>query len=41
MGEAMNGFGMVGMVAMSPIVAVMLLGCHANWKHKKSLEKQE
>jgi hypothetical protein len=35
MGEAMNGFGMVGMVAMSPIVAVMLLGCHAKWKHGK------
>ncbi|MDR0196615.1 MAG: DUF1538 domain-containing protein [Oscillospiraceae bacterium] len=36
MGEAMNGFGMVGMVAMSPIISVMLLGCYYNFKHKNA-----
>jgi hypothetical protein len=33
-GEEMNGFGMVGMVAMSPILAVMLLGCFYNFRQK-------
>ncbi|MDR0223096.1 MAG: DUF1538 domain-containing protein [Oscillospiraceae bacterium] len=35
-GDAMAGFGMIGMVAMSPIIAVMVLGCYYNFKHKRS-----
>jgi hypothetical protein len=35
-GDAMSGFGMIGMVAMSPIIAVMILGCYYRFKHKRS-----
>jgi hypothetical protein len=39
---AASGFGMIGMVAMSPILAVMILGCYSKWKNKgKSLEQLE
>jgi uncharacterized membrane protein YqhA len=33
-GNAMAGFGMIGMVAMAPIIAVMSLGCYSNFRHR-------
>ena len=38
-GNAMAGFGMIGMVAMSPIIAVMSLGCYYNFKHRQKPSK--
>ena len=34
-GNAMAGFGMIGMVAMSPIIAVMVLGCFYEIRHRR------